>query len=104
MAKTLDRWMHDAQYYQAGADLVIRVYKLPVASNPFTSGAPAQPTPQDITQGAQSLVDLQALLKVGGIRSATNVGKYNALVVSNAGATASSCGDHLSSFPRHGLF
>jgi putative ABC transport system permease protein len=86
MAKTLERWMHDAQYYQAGADMVIREYKLPIASNPLT-GASAQPAPIDITQGAQSLVNLQALLKVGGIRSATTVGKYNAQVVSNAGAT-----------------
>src|SRR5262249_51538885 len=62
MAKTLDRWLHDSHYYQAGADLVIRVYKLPVASssNPFTGGAPT-PTPPDITQGAQSLVDIEAL-------------------------------------------
>ena len=45
MAKTLDRWMHDSQYYQAGADLVIREYKLPVvvASNPLTGGA-SRPT------------------------------------------------------------
>ena len=89
MAKTLDRWMHDSQYYQAGADLVIREYKLPIviASNPLTGGAPAQPATKDITQGAQSMVNLEALLKVGGIRSATNVGKYNAQVVSNAGST-----------------
>jgi putative ABC transport system permease protein len=90
MAKTLDRWMHASQYYQAGADLVIREYKLPtvIASNPLTGGAPAQPAATDITQGAQSLVNLEALLKVGGIRSATNVGKYDAQAVSNAGSTA----------------
>jgi putative ABC transport system permease protein len=80
--------MHDAQYYQAGADLVIREYKLPIgiASNPLT-GAPAQPASSDITQGAQSLVNLEALLQVGGIRSATTVGTYDAQVVSNAGST-----------------
>jgi putative ABC transport system permease protein len=87
MAKTLDRWMHDSQYYQAGADMVIRVYKLPIASNPLTGGAPAQPATIDITQGAQSMVNLQALLKVGGIRSATNVGRYFAQVVPYAGST-----------------
>jgi putative ABC transport system permease protein len=81
--------MHDAQYYQAGADLVIRVYKLPIApsSNPFSGGAPTQPPPEDITKGAESMVDLQALLKVGGIRSATNVGNYFAQVASNAGSS-----------------
>ena len=89
MAKTLDHWMHDSQYYQAGADLVIREYKLPLAigSNPLPGAAPAQPAAQNITQGPQSLVNLEALLKVGGIRSATNVGKYDAQVVSNAGST-----------------
>ena len=78
MAKTLDRWMHDSQYYQAGADLVIRAYELPLPSNsnPLTSGAPAQPATEDITQGAQSLVNLETLLEVDGIRSATNVGRY----------------------------
>jgi putative ABC transport system permease protein len=88
MAKTLDRWLHDSHYYKAGADLVIREYELPFASdsNPFIGGASDQPAPPDITQGAQSLVNLQALLEVDGIRSATNVGKYHAQVVSNAGS------------------
>jgi putative ABC transport system permease protein len=88
MAKTLDRWTRDAQYYRAGADLVIRAYELPVAasSNPFT-GEAAQPPPPDITQGAQSLVNLEALLAVDGIRSATNVGEYFAQVVPFAGST-----------------
>src|SRR5262249_21235701 len=87
MAKTLDRWLHDSHYYQAGADLVIRVYKLPVASssNPFTGGAPTPPPP-DITQGAQSLVDIEALLKVGGIGSATNVGNYFGQVAPYSGS------------------
>jgi putative ABC transport system permease protein len=82
MAKTLDRWMHDSQYYQAGADLVIRTYKLPIPSNsnPLTGGAPAQTDTQDITLGPQSLVNLEALLRVDGIRAATNVGQYFAQV------------------------
>jgi putative ABC transport system permease protein len=89
MAKTLDRWMHDSQYYQAGADLVIRVYEVPTvnALNPLTGGAPTQPATQDITQGAESLVNLQALLKVGGIRTATNVGNYIAHVDPYAGSS-----------------
>ncbi len=89
MAKTLDRWMHDAQYYQAGADLVIRAYELPLPSNtnPLTGGAPTPPATEDITQGAQSLFNLQALLKVGGIRSATNVGRYFGQVVPFVGST-----------------
>ena len=78
MAKTLDRWMQASQYYQSGADLVIRAYELPLSSdsNPLTGGAPDQPAADDITQGAESLVNLQALLEVDGIRSATNVGRY----------------------------
>lgn len=88
MAKTLDRWMHDSQYYQAGADLVIRAYELPTAANadPLT-GAPAQPAPADLTQGAQSLVNLETLLAVDGVRSATNVGTYFAQVVPFVGST-----------------
>ncbi|MEP7356615.1 MAG: ABC transporter permease, partial [Anaerolineales bacterium] len=87
MAKTLDRWMHDSQYYQAGADLVLREYKLPIAANPFTGDAPTQPAAADTTLGAQSLVNLEALLKIDGIRSATNVGKYFAQVTPYVGST-----------------
>ncbi|MCC7361465.1 MAG: ABC transporter permease [Anaerolineales bacterium] len=89
MAKTLDRWMHASRYYQAGADLVLRIYELPVApdANPLAGGAAGQPAPPDITQGAQSLVNLQTLLAVDGIRSATTVGEYFAQVTPYAGAS-----------------
>ena len=107
MAKTLDRWMHDSQYYQAGADLIIRAYKLPLPSNsnPLTGGAPAQPATNDITQGAQSLVNLQALLEVDGIRSATNVGRYFAQVHPYVGSsTVKLVGIDRLSFPATAYF
>lgn len=88
MAKTLDRWMHDSQYYQAGADLVIQEYEIPLGSTPAESmlGAQgAQAPTKDITKGVQSLVNLEEHLKVPGIRAATNVGKYNGQIDSNAG-------------------
>jgi putative ABC transport system permease protein len=107
MAKTLDRWMHDSQYYQAGADLVIRAYELPVppSSNPLTGGAPPQPTPEDITQGAQSLFNLETLLEVDGIRSATNVGGYFGQVHPYVGsATIKLVGIDRLSFPATAYF
>ena len=106
MAKTLDRWMHDAQYYQAGADLVIRAYELPIPSNgePATDGAPA-PAPDDITDGAQSLVNLESLLSVDGIDSATNVGTYFAQVAPFAGSSEIKLvGIDRLSFPATGYF
>jgi putative ABC transport system permease protein len=30
MATTLDQWMHDSQYYQAGSDLVVKEYAIPL--------------------------------------------------------------------------
>ncbi len=107
MAKTLDRWMHDSQYYQAGADLVIRAYKIPLPSNanPLTGGAAAPPPANDITQGAQSLVNLQALLEVNGVRSATNVGRYFAQVHPYIGSsTVNLVGIDRLSFPATAYF
>ena len=55
MANTLDRWMHASQYYQAGADLVIRAYELPIPSNsnPLTGGAPASAVENRPPRGAR---------------------------------------------------
>jgi putative ABC transport system permease protein len=77
MAKTLNQWIIDSQYYQTGADLVIKEYEIPLNSgNPYNSDTPTQnSTP--VENGVESLIDLQKHLQIPGIRSATFVGKYN---------------------------
>jgi putative ABC transport system permease protein len=77
IAKTLDQWMHDSQYYQVGADLVIKEYEIPIASNPAQNGVSPTPAPNNALQGVESLIDLEKHLQVPGIQSATFVGKYD---------------------------
>jgi putative ABC transport system permease protein len=84
MAKTLDQWMHASQYYQAGADLVIKEYEIPIGGSPGAPGEAAAPAQPDATTGVESLVSLEEHLKVPGIRSATNVGKYDGLIITNS--------------------
>lgn len=78
IAKTMNQWMYDSQYYQTGADLVIRQYELPVNSE-STAGSSSIPSSNNTntTNGVESLIDLEKLLKIPDIRSATFVGKYN---------------------------
>lgn len=78
MAKTLDRWMHDSQYYQTGADLVIKEYEIPRQDPSQVSGVPvAQPAQPDPMKAVESLVSLEKHLDIPGVRSASFVGKYN---------------------------
>jgi putative ABC transport system permease protein len=82
MAKTLDQWMHDSQYYQAGADLVVREYQILQPNRIDT--APTTPT-SNSAQRVESLVSLEKHLQVPGIKSATFVGKYKGNILSGSG-------------------
>ena len=78
VAKTLDQWFHDSQYYNAGADLVIDEYELPIASNPQNAnGQTAQQSQPDSSKSVQALVSLEKHLAIPGIQSATYVGNYS---------------------------
>jgi putative ABC transport system permease protein len=76
MAKTLNRWVYDSHYYQAGADLVVREYAIP---NP--AGAPGE-RPAETTQvvdavaGVSGLLSLERQLDRPEIKASTLVGKY----------------------------
>lgn len=84
MAKTLDRWLYDSQYYRAGADLVVREYE--ILSPPGLASLPAaQKTQADAAQRVESLVSLEKHLAVPGITSATLVGKYNGVAAYGTG-------------------
>jgi putative ABC transport system permease protein len=74
MAKTLDRWLRDAQYYQVGADLSVKEYELPMDGG-INFDAPTSPTP-GTTRAVQSMVSLERHLQLPDILSATYVGKY----------------------------
>jgi putative ABC transport system permease protein len=74
IAKTLDQWMHDSQYYQVGADLAVREYEIPVSGNPANGGGT---TTDQVSKGILALVSLESHLSLPGIQSATYVGKYD---------------------------
>lgn len=77
MAKTLDQWMHDSQYYQTGADLVVKEYEIPISGSSMGGGSSPQQAQPNANKGVESLISVEKHLKVPGIQSATYVGKYN---------------------------
>jgi putative ABC transport system permease protein len=80
MAKTLDEWMHDSQYYQVGADLVIDEYVRPIASNPSESQDANQSSSTAMTTGQiQALVGMENTITIPGINAVTFVGNYQAM-------------------------
>lgn len=104
-AKTLDQWMHDSQYYQVGADLVVKEYEIPLSSNPAQNSGSTTTAKPDAMKGVESLIDLEKHLKVPGIQSATFVGKYNGQCY--AGAFKKDCvlmGIDRLSFPITGYY
>lgn len=77
MAKTLDRWMQDAAFYQAGADLAIREYQAPGGAGAAPGVLAVDEAGQGVaSQAVESLISLERHLQLEGIRQATYVGKY----------------------------
>ncbi len=77
MAKTLDRWLHDSQYYLAGADLVVREYEMPRSGNAGDGAPPVQQNTPNLSQAVESMVSLERHLQLPAIQSATYAGKWN---------------------------
>jgi putative ABC transport system permease protein len=80
IARTLDQWMHDSQYYQVGADLAVREYEQPaIPANSADSGpvTPADQANAKTSKGILALVSLESHLSLPSIQSATFVGKYD---------------------------
>lgn len=78
IAKTLNQWVYDSQYYQTGADLVIKEYEIPKNTGSPTNGdSLTQPINPTVVNGVESLIGLEKHLQIPGIQSATFVGKYS---------------------------
>ncbi len=77
VARTLDQWFHDSQYYQSGADLAIAEYAIPLPSSSGAgNGGATEAPPPSSTNNVQALISLENHLAIPGIQSATFVGKY----------------------------
>ncbi len=77
-AKTLDKWLHDSEYYKAGADLVVHEYVVSGGStNPFAGPAAASPTTlSELDLNINSYVSMEEHLRLPSVTAATRVGKY----------------------------
>jgi len=77
MAKTLDLWLRDSEYYRAGSDLVIQEYKIPTEPGINESALPTAPNPNDpASQAVESLVSLDKKLNLPDVESGTFVGSW----------------------------
>lgn len=73
MARTLDGWLRDAQYYQVGADLAVKEYEFTqTGAEANSTSAPAPGS----ARAVESLVSLQRHIKLPEIQGATYVGKW----------------------------
>jgi putative ABC transport system permease protein len=77
MAKTLDRWMSDFQYYRSGADLVVREYELSGGGGSQISAPSPDSQSTNSIQMVESMISLEHHLKLPSIQSATYSGKWD---------------------------
>jgi putative ABC transport system permease protein len=70
MAKTLNHWVYDAQYYQSGTDLVLNEYNIPL------TGSPAEGTKINSNTGVENLISVDRHLDLPEVNHTTFVGKY----------------------------
>lgn len=75
-AKTLDRWLYDSAYYQAGSDLAVQ--ELIISSGGGnTFGIPSGGTTvTDVSSIAQGFISVEEHLKLPTVQAATRVGIY----------------------------
>jgi putative ABC transport system permease protein len=77
-AKTLDRWLHDSEYYKSGADLAVHEYVLKGGSSTIpgnTDSSGVTLSEADLTM--DSFINLDAHLSLPAVKAVTRVGKYN---------------------------
>lgn len=74
-AKTLDKWLHDSAYYEAGADLVVREYLIQTdtaaAFGQVSSGAGTR-----VDLSTEGYFDVNEHLKLPSVEHVTRVGRY----------------------------
>jgi putative ABC transport system permease protein len=77
-AKTLDRWLHDSEYYAAGADLTVHEYVLKGGGNSFAPGAGGgtATTLSELDADVDSTIRLEEHMKLPSVVGVTRVGKY----------------------------
>ena len=77
MAKTLDLWLRDTEYYRAGSDLVIKEYKIPAEDSSWDSTLPAATDPYlPESQVVEGFVNLDEKIQLPEIDSGTFVGTW----------------------------
>jgi len=78
-AKTLDRWLHDSVYYEAGADLAVHEYVMKAGGNSFLPGsfAGAATTLSEMDAEIDTTIHLEEHLKLPSVVAVTRVGKYS---------------------------
>lgn len=77
-AKTLDRWLNDSEYYEAGADLTVHEYVLKDGGNLFGPGAGGNTatTLTELDADIDSTIHLEEHMKLPSVVGVTRVGKY----------------------------
>lgn len=75
-AKTLDRWLHDSEYYAAGADLSVHEYVLKGGGNAFAPGGSSPTTLTELDADVASSIRLEEHMTLPSVVGVTRVGKY----------------------------
>jgi putative ABC transport system permease protein len=80
MAKTLDRWLYDSAYYQAGSDLAIHEYVMEGGGQSFGPGGPqtSSATLAELDVNSSFYVNIEDHLQLPSVVAATRVGRYAA--------------------------
>lgn len=77
-AKTLDKWLHDSQYYESGADLVVHEYVMTsegqAVINPPSGVNTA--TLSELDLNISSYISIEEHMTLPAVQMATRVGKY----------------------------
>lgn len=87
MALSLDQWLKDRTYYPLGADAVAKIEEKPSEEKSLAFGQEPEPLIEMVNPDSW-LIPQADLLSIPGVRGATWVGRYRAIIPTSATATA----------------
>ena len=75
-AKTLDKWLHDSEYYEAGSDLAVHEYAVEGGSQNAFGAPPSSTTISELDLNIDSYISMEEHTRLPSVEAATRVGKY----------------------------